>query len=73
MSFDFLFFGEYTFFVWIAYLFTFLCCFNLYFTSKKAFEKYEKIYQNEFGKLTYSKENNVKYKDREAQLRTSII
>ncbi len=73
MSFDFLFFGEYGIFIWTAYLLTFLCCFNLYITSKRKFIKYEKIFQSKFGEFAYAKQNKIKYKNRKAHLKISII
>jgi len=38
-------FGEYSLFVWPAFMFTFILCFTLYFLSKKELKKLEKLYE----------------------------
>ena len=45
-------FGEYTYFVWAAFIFTFSMCFVLYFKTKNDLEKHEKLFLLEYKKLS---------------------
>ena len=59
MSLEFLNFGIYNQFVWSAFLFTFLCCFNLLLLSKKELKNQEKIYLKEFKEVKNIKSAKV--------------
>ena len=43
-------FGEYTYFVWSAFIFTFLTCFILFLKTKNDLAKQEKLYLLEYKK-----------------------
>ena len=43
--------GGYGYFVWPAFIFSFISCFFLYLKSKKEFLKQKEIYLKEFGKI----------------------
>tara|TARA_B110000014_G_C19757863_1_gene394709 strand:- start:183 stop:401 length:219 start_codon:yes stop_codon:yes gene_type:complete len=63
MNFEIVTFNEYGYFIWPAFIFTFLCCFSLYFSTKKKLLKYDKIYNNYFKEqkvLKISGEKNNK-------------
>ena len=49
MNLEFLILGGYWYFVWPAFVFTFVSCFFLYFKSKKEFLKQKEIFLKEFG------------------------
>ena len=51
MSLEIFLFNGYGYFVWPAFIFTFLSCFFLYLKTKWELQKQEKIYMNEFKKL----------------------
>ena len=48
MNFEIITFNGYGYFIWPAFVFTFLCCFLLYSSTKKKLLKYDKIYNNYF-------------------------
>ena len=50
-------FGNYTFFVWAAFLFTFLCCTYLFFKTKKELKKQEELFSKELKALEIEKVN----------------
>ena len=57
-------FGEYSLFVWPAFIFTFILCSTLYFLSKKELKKLEKLYaknisQEQPATIESSKEKKV--------------
>ena len=45
-------FGEYTYFVWAAFIFTFSTCFILFLKTKNDLAKQEKLYLLEYKKLS---------------------
>ena len=47
--------GGYGLFVWPAFIFTFMCCFGLYFKTRKELKKQEKLFLNEFEQLQTAK------------------
>jgi len=53
MNINFLILGEYSFFVWPAFIFAFLSFFILYLKISKKFKKQEKLYLEEFGQEQY--------------------
>ena len=53
MVMKFLQFGHYGFYVWPAFIFTFLSCFYLFAKTKKEFHKCEQIFIKEFKKPEY--------------------
>ena len=53
-------FGEYTYFVWSAFIFTFLTCFILFLKTKNDLAKQEKLYLLEYKKLSIAE---VDYSD----------
>ena len=66
MSLEFLNFGIYNLFVWSAFFFTFVCCFNLLLLSKRELKNQEKIYFNEFKEernITSAKVKKLKEKE----------
>jgi len=48
MNLDLFILGGYGYFVWLAFVFTFLSCFALYLKTNKEFKKQEKMFLNEF-------------------------
>lgn len=54
-------FGEYTFFVWSAFIFTFSTCFILFLKTKNDLAKQEKLYLLEYKKELFIAE--VDYSD----------
>tara|TARA_B100000029_G_C17501933_1_gene932983 strand:+ start:438 stop:656 length:219 start_codon:yes stop_codon:yes gene_type:complete len=60
MNLSFLSFGIYTFFVWAAFTFTFLCCAYLFFKTKKELIKQENMFSNELKALELKKVSVVK-------------
>ena len=55
--------GGYGYFVWLAFIFTFVSCFLLYLRTKKEFQKQEKMFSNEFKQLCTVKIKVVKSKE----------
>ena len=53
-------FGEYTYFIWSAFIFTFLTCFILFLKTKNDLAKQEKLYLLEYKKLSIAE---VDYSD----------
>ena len=51
MNLEFITLGGYGFFVWPAFIFTFICCYFLYSKTRKEFKKQEKIYLSKYGKF----------------------
>ena len=54
-------------FVWPAFIFTFVSCFSLYLTTKKEFQKQEKIYLKEFEQSQTIKIGTDKRKETKKQ------
>ena len=54
--------GEYGHFVWPAYIFTFVSCFALYISTRKEFQKHEKMFIKEFKQTKTEKIKTVKEK-----------
>ena len=48
MNLEFLILGGYWYFVWPAFVFTFVICFVLYFKTNKEFKAQKRIFLNEF-------------------------
>ena len=48
MNLDLFILGGYGYFVWLAFVFTFLSCFALYLKTNKEFKKQEKMFLNKF-------------------------
>ena len=57
-----LFLGEYSQFVWPAFLFTFLSCSYLFFITKKELDKHAKMFLNEFDQFQTIKIETIKKK-----------
>ena len=55
-------------FVWPAFIFTFVSCFSLYLTTKKEFQKQEKIYLKEFEQSQTIKIGTDKRKETKKQV-----
>ena len=53
----------YGYFVWPAFLFTFVMCFILYIKTIKEFQKQEKIFLNEFKQIEVKKVKDFKSKE----------
>ena len=51
--------GGYGYFVWPAFIFTFLSCFALYLKTNKEFKKQEIMFLNKFGKIHSTKIETV--------------
>ena len=62
MSLNFLTLDGYGFFIWTAYIFTFLCCFGLYWKTKKALKKQEKIFLNKYNQFAVTKTVQIEQK-----------
>tara|TARA_B100000427_G_C15430070_1_gene560369 strand:- start:649 stop:864 length:216 start_codon:yes stop_codon:yes gene_type:complete len=56
---DLLSFGEYTLFVWPAFVFTFVMITFLYYKTKKDLTKYEKLFLIEYGKVSPKMAKNL--------------
>ena len=54
--------GGYGYFVWSAFIFTFLCCFSLYLKTKKELNKQEKLFLIEHKKVSVAKLEFAKQK-----------
>ena len=52
--------GGYGYFVWPAFMFTFVSCFVFYLKTNKAFQKEEKIFLREFKQIQEVKNKTVK-------------
>lgn len=48
MDINFLILGEYSQYVWPAFIFSFTICFSFYISTKRRLEKIESAYKNEF-------------------------
>jgi len=66
-------FGSYGQFVWPAFIFTFFCCFYLYFKTLKKFKKQEKIFLKEFKEIQDQNIDIKKKKNIKQILSGSII
>ena len=55
--------GGYGYFVWPAFIFTFLSCFALYLKTYKEFQKQEKMFLNEFKRMQATKSKAVDEKE----------
>ena len=55
--------GGYGYFVWHAFIFTFLSCFALYLKTYKEFQKQEKMFLNEFKRMQAIKIKTVYEKE----------
>ena len=62
--------GGYGYFVWPAFIFTFLSCFALYLKTNKEFKKQEIMFLNKFGKIHSVKIETV---NKEKALSSSTI
>jgi len=62
--------GGYGYFVWPAFIFTFLSCFVLYLKTNKEFKKQEIMFLNKFGKIHSAKIETV---NKEKALSSSTI
>ena len=62
--------GGYGYFVWPAFIFTFLSCFALYLKTNKEFKKQEIMFLNKFGKIHSTKIETV---NKEKALSSSTI
>ena len=51
--------GGYGYFVWPAFIFTFLSCFALYLKTNKEFKKQEKMFLNKFRRIQAVKTETV--------------
>ena len=51
MNFELFILGGYGYFVWPAFIFTFVSCFALYLKTYKEFQKQEKMFLNEFKRM----------------------
>ena len=51
--------GGYGYFVWPAFIFTFLSCFVLYLKTNKEFKKQEKMFLSKFGRTQAVKAETV--------------
>jgi len=54
--------GGYGQYVWPAFVFAFLCCFSLYFKTKKELKKQEKLYLLEYKELSVAETKIIKEK-----------
>jgi heme exporter protein D len=63
MNFNFLILGEYSFFVWPAFIFAFLSFYVFYLNTSKKFKKLEKLYLEEFGQEQYAQINTYHSKE----------
>tara|TARA_B100000809_G_C15024142_1_gene489541 strand:+ start:778 stop:993 length:216 start_codon:yes stop_codon:yes gene_type:complete len=62
--------GGYGYFVWPAFIFTFLSCFALYLKTNKEFKKQEIMFLNKFGQMHSAKIETV---NKEKALSSSTI
>ncbi len=63
MSLQFFILGGYGYFVWPAFIFTFVSCLFLYLKTNKEFQKQERIFLKEFKKIQTTKIAVGKEKD----------
>ena len=63
MNIEFLVLGDYGYFVWPAFIFTFISCFLLYLKTKKEFKRQEKIFLVEFKQISVRKTEVSKQKE----------
>ena len=63
MNIEFLVLGGYGYFVWPAFIFTFVNCFLLYLKTKKEFKKQEKMFLIEFKQIPVRKIEVAEQKD----------
>ena len=62
MIIEFLSMNGYGIFVWSAFIFTFSCCFSLYFLTKKEMKRLEKDFVNKLERLSSKEIKAVKEK-----------
>ena len=62
--------GGYGYFVWPAFIFTFLSCFALYLKTNKEFKKQEIMFLNKFGQMHSAK---IETANKEKTLSSSTI
>ena len=55
--------GGYGYFVWPAFIFTFVSCFALYLKTYKEFQKQEKMFLKEFKQMQTRKNESVEKKE----------
>jgi len=60
MNFELIILGGYGYFVWPAFIFTFVSCFVFYLKTKKAFQKEEEIFLREFKQIQEAKIQTAK-------------
>tara|TARA_B100001778_G_C18058361_1_gene393039 strand:+ start:111 stop:326 length:216 start_codon:yes stop_codon:yes gene_type:complete len=60
MNFEIFILGGYGYFVWPAFIFTFVSCFVFYLKTKKAFQKEEEIFLREFKQIQEAKIQTAK-------------
>jgi len=63
MNFELFILGGYGYFVWPAFIFTFVSCFALYLKTYKEFQKQEKMFLNEFKRMQAVKIKAVNEKE----------
>ena len=63
MNLDFLSFGEYSQFVWPAFIFTFVSCIVLYVKTKNALLKQERIFTKKFKQIQSIKIETIREKE----------
>ena len=63
MNIEFLVSGDYGYFVWPAFIFTFISCFLLYLKTKKEFKRQEKMFLIEFKQIPIAKIEVAKQKE----------
>ena len=63
MNLEFLILGGYWYFVWTAFVFTFVSCFSLYLKTKKELRRQEKMFLKEFKQLQTIKVQVAKRKE----------
>ena len=70
MNLEFLILGGYWYFVWPAFVFTFVSCFVLYFKTNKEFKAQKRIFLNEFKQMQSVKTRTF---ERKESLSSSLI
>ena len=60
MNFEIFILGGYGYFVWPAFIFTFVSCFVFYLKTKKAFQEEEEIFLREFKQIQEAKIQTAK-------------
>ena len=73
MNFNFLILGEYSLFVWPAFIFTLGCFFSLHFKTRKELKKNEEIFLSEFGKFPVAEATAIKVTTKKPLSANSVI